>query len=317
MVNNHKLKAVRAVKDRNRIAGPWEPLVQCQVPADLAKANIIALFQNNRYTVYVKTHASTEFLRPDGTATQVVHLIVARHDKKPVREWGDLQRIKNEVCGPMCEAVELFPSEMRRLDIPSHQTHLWVYEPTVTLPHGLVPKEMHAAMHAQRVASRIPPEARNVFVVFRKDEAGAKLPAEVYGDEAEARAIYGEKLDGDGAREPFQFRACPLDTIPPPDFQQPEGAVGATWTEAARAKHAAFIEVMVTALARPEQLDAMVESEMESLPDGDLDEAELEFSGESERKAADEAEAEREKEAAVSLEAERERLRAERKAREG
>jgi hypothetical protein len=52
-------------------------------------------------------------------------LSIKRIDQEPVHSWRDLQRIKNELCGPECEAVELYPAESRRVDT-SNQYHLWV-----------------------------------------------------------------------------------------------------------------------------------------------------------------------------------------------
>lgn len=312
MVNNKKVsrRRIGPVKDRNKIAGPWEPLQQYAVPENAQAAKIVALFQNNRYVVYVKTNISTEFKTPEGTPTQGVHLIIARHDKKPVRDWGDLQRIKNEVCGPICEAVELFPSEMRRLDIPNHQTHLWAYEPTVVLPHGLVPKEMHAALHAKKAMQGIPPEMRNVFVVFKQDADGVRCPAEVYASKKEAREIYGSTLDAE-PNDVFAGKECGLDTLPPPDFDPPEGAVGSTWTDAAREKHSKFIEIMLTALGGPEDIDAMLEVENEKLGDGLTSEIDDEFSGAAQAARAEEEEAKTEEAAAISLAEERRRWREE------
>jgi hypothetical protein len=53
-----------------------------------------------------------------------VHLSIKRIDQEPVHDWRDLQRIKNELIGPDCEAVELYPAEERRVDI-ANQYHLW------------------------------------------------------------------------------------------------------------------------------------------------------------------------------------------------
>ena len=314
MINNKKVakRGIGPTKDRNKIAGPWVPLAQYGVPEEAQKASIIALFQNNRYVVYVKSFTSSELKTPDGKDSRGVHLIVARHDKKKSRDWDDLQRIKNEVCGPTCEAVELFPSEMRRLDIPKHQTHLWVYDPTITLPHGLVPKEMHAAHHARRMANAIPPEDRNVYVVFKRDAEGARCPAEVYSDIEEARVIYGDALDAKETEE-FAAKACGLDAIPPPDFQPTDG-VGSVWTEASKKKHEDFIEIMIRAMALPEQVDQMLDFNMARLDDGPMDEVEYEASGDAERDLAAKTETQKEQEAAVSLAEERERLRAEREA---
>lgn len=320
MGNKGKVIKARFGGDRNRIAGPWQPLMQFEVPPQASEAGIAAMFQNNRYVVYVKTNVSTEFKRPNGTPSTCVHLIIARHDKQERRTWGDLQRIKNEVCGPLCEAVEVFPSEVRRLDIPNHQTHLWVYEPSVILPHGLVPKEMHAAHHARRAIESIPLDERTVVAVFKTvdGEGGVRVrqPVEVYADDAEARAVYGDRLD-DKTDDHFAARVCGIDQIPPPDFETPEDAPGATWTDAARARHAAFVERMLAIFAPPEDAAEALEREMEALPDGPVGDEEAAFSGAAEAAEREEAAAASEEAARAALEGERERLRAERKAREG
>ncbi len=51
-------------------------------------------------------------------------LSIKRHDRKPIRDWRDLQRIKNDVVGEDCEAVELFPASSRLVD-SANQYHLW------------------------------------------------------------------------------------------------------------------------------------------------------------------------------------------------
>jgi len=57
----------------------------------------------------------------------LVHLDLSRHDGKPITCWRDLQQIKNELVGPECEGVELFPAESRLVDT-ANQYHLWVVE---------------------------------------------------------------------------------------------------------------------------------------------------------------------------------------------
>jgi hypothetical protein len=57
----------------------------------------------------------------------IVHLDLSRHDGQPITCWRELQQIKNELVGPECEGVELFPAESRLVDT-SHQYHLWVVE---------------------------------------------------------------------------------------------------------------------------------------------------------------------------------------------
>lgn len=78
------------------------------------------MFMNNRYVVivrYVGWYA--------GTPGQWWHLSIRRQDRAPVRDWRDLQRIKNELVDPEAEAIELFPAESRLQDT-ANQFHLHV-----------------------------------------------------------------------------------------------------------------------------------------------------------------------------------------------
>jgi hypothetical protein len=79
-------------------------------------ARIIAeetLWQNDTYQVSVRD------LDEEGR-----HLSIKRIDQEPIHDWRDLQRIKNELLGPECEAVELYPAESRCVD-SANQYHLW------------------------------------------------------------------------------------------------------------------------------------------------------------------------------------------------
>ena len=65
-----------------------------------------------------------------------VQLNIARHDGQPCTNWRDFQWIKNELVGPECEGVELFPSESRLVDT-SNEYHLWVIpDPNHRFPFG-------------------------------------------------------------------------------------------------------------------------------------------------------------------------------------
>ena len=53
-------------------------------------------------------------------------LLIRRRDLKVIENhWKELQRIKNEIVGPECEAVELYPADYRAHDT-SNTYHLWV-----------------------------------------------------------------------------------------------------------------------------------------------------------------------------------------------
>jgi hypothetical protein len=75
---------------------------------------------NNKYVVIVREH------EPDPTKPRW-HLSIRREDRKPIRDWRDLQAIKNQVCGAEAVGFEVFPPESLLMDT-SNQYHLWVYE---------------------------------------------------------------------------------------------------------------------------------------------------------------------------------------------
>jgi len=82
---------------------------------------------NSRYQVNIRE------LPTDGGVMH--HLSIKRLDKAAVHDWRDLQRIKNELCGPEREAVEIFPAESRLVD-SANQYHLWVLPEGARVPFG-------------------------------------------------------------------------------------------------------------------------------------------------------------------------------------
>ena len=65
----------------------------------------------------------------------MIHLSVIRLDGEPISGWDDLQRIKNEICGPEHEAVEIYPAESRLVNMGNNR-HLWVVSEVFTIPMG-------------------------------------------------------------------------------------------------------------------------------------------------------------------------------------
>lgn len=69
-------------------------------------------------------------------AAVLIRLSIRRLDRAPIHDWRDLQAIKNELVGPECEAVELYPAESRLVDT-ANQYWLWCYnDPTYRFPFG-------------------------------------------------------------------------------------------------------------------------------------------------------------------------------------
>jgi hypothetical protein len=96
----------------------WDPW---QVQKAPRKSNAELLYHNNRYHVFY-----AKFPNRDPEGPDVIHLSIRNNDRSPVRDWRDLQRIKNELVGPEVEMVELFPRESQLVDT-SNQFHLWGY----------------------------------------------------------------------------------------------------------------------------------------------------------------------------------------------
>lgn len=86
------------------------------------------VLKNSRYQVSVRR-----------VNKHVAHLSIKRLDRRPlgIEHFRDLQRIKNELIGPECVAVEVYPPESQLVDT-SNQYHLWVFiDPSYRLPFGL------------------------------------------------------------------------------------------------------------------------------------------------------------------------------------
>jgi len=85
-------------------------------------------YLNNRYSVQL-----SDLVTDWGP---VLHLWVRRHDGTQPHSWADLQRIKNELAGKECLAVEVFPAVSRLID-EANLAHLWVLPEGFALPFTL------------------------------------------------------------------------------------------------------------------------------------------------------------------------------------
>ena len=138
------------------VPGPWQPLqpatlvpkseaeiaemvealgphgyTEAQVREQVAQTLADSVWINDAYQVHVRRIPSTHENSPG-----LVHLSIRRHDREPVRDWRDMQRIKNQLVGPECEGVELYPAESRLVD-SANQYHVWVIDdPKFRFPFG-------------------------------------------------------------------------------------------------------------------------------------------------------------------------------------
>lgn len=73
----------------------------------------------------------------------LIHINIRRRDGGPIlRDWRHFQQIKNELVGPECEAIELYPAESRLVDT-SNKYHLWaIKDPTFRFPIGMEDRDV-------------------------------------------------------------------------------------------------------------------------------------------------------------------------------
>lgn len=68
------------------------------------------IWVNDKYQV-----ATHHFEHP--TLGPCMHLNIRRRDGKPLfRDWREFQEIKNQLAGPECEGLEIYPAESRKVD---------------------------------------------------------------------------------------------------------------------------------------------------------------------------------------------------------
>lgn len=85
-------------------------------------------YLNNRYSVQVSDYKSK-----DGV---IVHLWVRHHTGIMPSSWSDLQRIKNEIAGKDCVALEVYPRDEDLVD-SANIAHIWVMPKDYVLPFTL------------------------------------------------------------------------------------------------------------------------------------------------------------------------------------
>lgn len=148
-------------------AEAWEPLAPATLPANAySDEHIAAIAAETRMDVETvraelqRQAADTAFFRNSTYQVAVrrtdgpVHLSIKRLDQRAIRDWRVMQRIKNELVGPECEAVEIYPAESRLVDT-ANQYHLWAFpDPTYRIPfgfdRGLVTEADHGSGAVQR-----------------------------------------------------------------------------------------------------------------------------------------------------------------------
>lgn len=76
---------------------------------------------------------------------------------KKLHDWRDFQTIKNLLCGPDCEAVEIYPAEADLVDF-NNTFHLWVFLDGYQMPFGFRGQRVVAdpGMNSPRTSQPVP-----------------------------------------------------------------------------------------------------------------------------------------------------------------
>lgn len=123
-------KRSRTLDFKQMVKDSWSEWEQRNylVGHELAPHGMTKCCLNNKYSVQFFNYITDWGI--------VEHLIIRRHDTKPIHSWYDLQRIKNELVGSDRTAVEVYPAESNLVD-DANLYHLWVLPEGFKLPFGL------------------------------------------------------------------------------------------------------------------------------------------------------------------------------------
>lgn len=114
-------------KKKKKRESKWGQFILVELDEEQKRLVDGDIYVNNMYQVGVRLVDT-----PFGMMTQ---LSIKRMDKSRIRNWGHLQRIKNELVGQYVEAVELSPT-MDRLVDTGGQHYLWCLPEGQIFPFG-------------------------------------------------------------------------------------------------------------------------------------------------------------------------------------
>lgn len=82
---------------------------------------------NDKCQVFVYDYPEVEGWPP------IIEMSLKLNSREPWRDWRDFYRIKSELCGTMCWAIEVYPSQDALVD-SANQYHMFVFPPGMQFP---------------------------------------------------------------------------------------------------------------------------------------------------------------------------------------
>ena len=104
---------------------------------------------NDLYQVNIHRNTPNHNL---GKEHVIDHLSIKLRTKAPIHDWRDLQEIKNLLCGPEREALEVYPAESRLVDT-ANQYHLWILPENMFAPFGWHVRLVGDAADAEKIGA--------------------------------------------------------------------------------------------------------------------------------------------------------------------
>lgn len=115
-IPKQSIKKLKQLYENPWFVKGWDPMIFIKTGIDnfdYMEQTKVDIYKNKLYICYKSIKGLFYCLR------------IFRHDLKPVHEWSHLQQIKNDICGPEAEGIELYPAESRITDLANHY-HLYI-----------------------------------------------------------------------------------------------------------------------------------------------------------------------------------------------
>lgn len=97
---------------------------------------------NSDYVVLMHRNEDVPSYMNRGKFPNMVWLSLRRQDREPIYDWRDMQAIKNQLIGPECEMVQLFPAESRLVDSANQYHFFGCTSPAFRFPFGFPNREV-------------------------------------------------------------------------------------------------------------------------------------------------------------------------------
>lgn len=125
-MSNRVQRRAAISESRNRKSWEWTPL-----PIDSATGLLSKILWATRNDFYIVQAYPSVHALGDG-----LHLAISTLDRSGEPPWRDMQRIKDELVGEDCEAVQVYPRQEDVVD-QAFMYHLFVMPRSWRLPFGL------------------------------------------------------------------------------------------------------------------------------------------------------------------------------------